>query len=291
MNANNETLSTTAKAVQAAMNQKARDAVTAHRNSGLKLIESYRDFVSSHSQMTWEDARNEKTKLVTATERFLWIAMQVFLNEPQAVQDDKDNWSAIGRKITSGLNQSCLAGSKVNCRYRENHKEASGMKDHDGETYAYMVDHRPTSDGKARWLEFQWNSGKVKTDSLDRMPIVADLTPETAEQIEETAEQIEETAEQIEETAEQIEARAKRQASLEEARAILNDAPKTSAQWEAENLDLRAELSRLRERNKRIVEMSRKLASENKALAAKLAAVETSKPRATRRNRKTETES
>ena len=281
-NENAETLSTTAKAFNAAMTQRARDAVTAHRNSGLKLIESYRDFVASHSKMSWEEARNEKTKLVAATERFLWIAMQVFLNEPQAVQDDKDNWGAIGRKITSGLNQSCLAGSKVNCRYRENHKEASGMKDHDGETYAYMVDHRPTSDGKARWLEFQWNSGKVKTDSLDKMPIIADLTPETPEQIEP------ETPETVEpETPEQIEAREKRQAALEEARATLGDDQKTSAQWEAENLDLRAELSRLRERNKRILAMSRKLASENKALAAKLAAVETATPRQ-RRNRKTE---
>ena len=287
MNANNETMNATAKAFNAAMTQRARDAVTAHRNSGLKLIEAYRDFVASHSKMSWEEARNEKTKLVAATERFLWVAMQVFLNEPAAVQDDKDNWGAIGRKITSGLNQSCLAGSKVNCRYRENHKEASGMKDHDGETYAYRVDHRPTSDGKARWLEFQWNSGKVKTDSLDKMPIIADLTPETAEQIEETAEQIEETAEQIEETAEQIEARAKRQASLEEARAILNDAPKTSAQWEAENLDLRAELSRLRERNKRVITMARKLANENKTLTAEIAAIKTATPRQ-RRNRKTE---
>ena len=281
-NANAETLSTTAKAFNAAMTQRAREAVQAHRNSGLKLIEAYRDFVSSHSKMSWEDARNEKTKLVAATERFLWIAMQTFLNEPAAIQDDKDNWGAIGRKITSGLNQSCLAGSKVNCRYRENHKEAAGMRDHDGETYAYMVDYRPTSDGKARWLEFQWNSGRVKTDSLDRLPIVADLTPETPEQIEQ------ETPEQIElETPEQIEARAKRQAALEEARAILNDEPKTSAQWEAENLDLRAELSRLRERNKRIITMSRKLASENRELIAKLSAIEAAKPRQ-RRNRKTE---
>ena len=284
MNANNETMSTTAKAFNAAMTQRARDAVTAHRNSGLKLIEAYRDFVASHSGMTWEDARNEKSKLVAATERFLWIAMQTFLNEPAAVQDDKDNWGAIGRKITSGLNQSCLAGSKVNCRYRENHKEASGMKDHDGETYAYMVDHRPTSDGKARWLEFQWNSGKVKTDSLDKMPIIADLTPEP---VEETPEQIEETPEQIEETPEQIEARAKRQAALEEARATLGDDQKTSAQWEEENLALRAELSRLRERNKRVVTMARKLADENKTLAAQLAAIETATPRQ-RRNRKTE---
>ena len=283
-NENAETMNATAKAVQAAMNQKARDAVTAHRNSGLKLIESYRDFVASHSKMSWEDARNEKSKLVAATERFLWVAMQVFLNEPAAVQDDKDNWGAIGRKITSGLNQSCLAGSKVNCRYRENHKEASGMKDHDGETYAYMVDHRPTSDGKARWLEFQWNSGKVKTDSLDKMPIIADLTPEP---VEESHEQIEETPEQIEETPEQIEAREKRQKALEAARATLGDDQKTSAQWEEENLALRAELSRLRERNKRVVTMARKLADENKTLAAKLATIETATPRQ-RRNRKTE---
>lgn len=274
-----ETLTATAKAINAAMNQKARDAVTAHRNSGLRLIEAYRDFVASHSQLSWEEARNEKRKLVAATERFLWIAMQTFLNEPHAVQDDKDNWGAIGRKITSGLNQSCLAGSKVNCRYRENHKEASGMKDHDGDTYAYMVDHRPTDNGKSRWLEFQWNSGKAKIDSLDKLPIIADLTPEFAAPEEDTAEPVEETQEQIE-------ARAKRQAALEEARAILDSDQKTGAQWEQENLDLRAELSRLRERNKRILAMAHTLARENKELTAKLAAVEAAKPR--RRNRKTE---